>query len=79
VSLDVVSVKVDGAGPQLGDDAGGLPRDLGVCGTGLGMPGSTAPGDAIPTSESSGAAGPGAISLLLPGYRGSSSPLIKLR
>jgi hypothetical protein len=46
--LGAISIKVDGPGPQPDDDVGGPLHDLGVCGTGLGIPGSTAPGDAIP-------------------------------
>jgi hypothetical protein len=48
-----------GTGPRPGDDAGGPPSDLVVHGTGLGMPGSAAPGDAIGAPKSLGAMGPG--------------------
>jgi hypothetical protein len=47
-SLGIVSVEVDGADPQPGVDVGALSHDLVMHGAGLGMPGSTAPGDAIP-------------------------------
>jgi hypothetical protein len=48
-SLGTVSIEVDGAGPRPGDDAGGPLCDLVVCGTSLGMSGSIASGDVIPT------------------------------
>jgi hypothetical protein len=76
MSLGAVSVEVDGAGPRSCDDAGGLSRNLVVRGVGLGMPGSAAPGDAIPAPESSGAVGPGATGLLLPGSPDSPLPPI---
>jgi hypothetical protein len=56
-SLGTVSVEADRASPQLDNDTRGSLRDLVTCGTGLGMLGSTFPGDAIPAPGFSGATG----------------------
>jgi hypothetical protein len=61
-SLGTISVEVDGASPGLSDDTRVSLCDLVMCGTGLGMLGSVAPGDAIPTPKFSGATGPGVVS-----------------
>jgi hypothetical protein len=45
--LDTVGIEVDGAGPQPCDDASGLLWNLVMHGASLGMPKSTALGDAI--------------------------------
>jgi hypothetical protein len=50
-SLGAISVKVDGAGPWQGDDAGGPLHNLVVCGADLGMPRRTILGDAIPAPD----------------------------
>jgi hypothetical protein len=42
VSLGATSIEVDGADPQPSDDIGDLLRDLVMCGTGAGVPESTA-------------------------------------
>jgi hypothetical protein len=75
-SLGAIGVEVDRAYPCPSNDTGGLFHDLVMHGTSLGMPGSTAPGDAIPAPESSGAVGPGVAGLLLPGSLGFLPPPI---
>jgi hypothetical protein len=66
-SLGAASVEVDGASPQPSDDIGSLLRDFMMCGADIGVPGSTAPGDAAPAPRPSGIAGLGVSELLLPG------------
>jgi hypothetical protein len=56
--------------------SGGPPYYMGVRGNGLGMPGSTTTGHAIPSPESFGVAGLGSAGLLLPGSLSSSFPPI---
>jgi hypothetical protein len=65
VSLGAVDIKVDGVGLRLRDDAECSLHDLVTYGANLGMPGSTASGDAIPAPRSSGAMGLGAVRLPL--------------
>jgi hypothetical protein len=57
-SLGAVSVKVDGAIPRPGDDAGGLLWDWVMHDAGIGAPGGAVSGDATPAPGSSGVAGP---------------------
>jgi hypothetical protein len=66
-SLGAASVEVDGASPQPRDDIGSLLRDFMMCGADIGVPGSTAPGDAAPAPRPSGIVGLGVSELLLPG------------
>jgi hypothetical protein len=54
-------------------------HDLVMRGDGLGMPGRTAPGDAMPAPESSSVVGSGIARLLLPGSLGSPPPPINWR
>jgi hypothetical protein len=58
-SLGTISVEVDRASPRQGDDTGCSLHDLVLRGVSLGMPGSTAPGDAILAPRFSGTIGPG--------------------
>jgi hypothetical protein len=70
-SLGAVSVEVDGASLQPDDDIGGLLRDWVMFTVGIGAPGTTTSGDAIPAPGSSSAAGPWVSELLLlasPGF-----------
>jgi hypothetical protein len=70
VSQGVACVEVDGAGPQLSDDVGGLLWDLVKRGTGINVPGSVAPGDAVPPPGSIGTTGLVLSGLDLPGSPG---------
>jgi hypothetical protein len=72
--LGAVSREVDGTDPQPGDVVGSSLCDLVICGTVLGMPGRTAPGDVILALRSLGVMGLWVAGLLLPGPPGSSSP-----
>jgi hypothetical protein len=65
--LDTVGIEVDGAGPQPCDDASGLLWNLVMHGASLGMPESTALGDAILAPGSSDVTSPGVAGLLLQG------------
>jgi hypothetical protein len=58
-SLGVASVEVDGAEPQPSDGTRGSLQDLVMCGAGIGVLGSVAPGDASPAPRSSGTMGLG--------------------
>jgi hypothetical protein len=57
-SLGAVNIKVDRAGPWLGDDIRGLLQDFVMRGTGLGATLSIVPGDVTLAPRSSGAMGP---------------------
>jgi hypothetical protein len=65
VPQGAISVEVNGADPQPCEDVRSPLCDLLVCGVGLGTPGCTALGDAIPTLGSSGVMGLGITGLLL--------------
>jgi hypothetical protein len=78
-SLGAVSVEVDGASLRPGDDTGGSLWDLVTRGTGLGMPGSVAPGDTILALVSLGAAGLGVAELPLADSPGFALPPIGWR
>jgi hypothetical protein len=65
--LGTVSVEVEEANPGADVHTGGLLCDLLMHGTGLGMPRSAAPGDAIPSPVSSCVVAPGVAGLPLPG------------
>jgi hypothetical protein len=75
-SLGIVSIKVDGVGPQLNDEAGSPLCDLVGHSTGFGMPGHTTRGTVVPTPGFSGATGLGTVGLLLPGLPGSPPLLV---
>jgi hypothetical protein len=66
-------------GTSLSDEVGGPLHDLVVHSTGLCMPGSTAPGDAIAPPKSSDVMGPAVAGLPLRGSSGSPPPTIDWR
>jgi hypothetical protein len=65
--LGVISVKVVGASPRLGDYVGNLLQDLVTCGTNASVSGSVVPGDVALDAGSSSVVGPGVSRLCLPG------------
>jgi hypothetical protein len=65
--LGVISVKVVGASPRLGDYVGNLLQDLVTCGTNASVSGSVVPGDVALDAGSSSAVGPGVSRLCLLG------------
>jgi hypothetical protein len=74
--LDVGSVEVDGANPQLDYDARGLHHELVVRFASPSMPGFSAPSDAVPALGFLGAVGLGVAGLRLVGSPGFLSPLV---
>jgi hypothetical protein len=74
VSKGTASVEVDGASPQLSDEARGLLRDLVKQGADIDVPGSPTLGDAAPAPGSSGIVSPGVSGLPLLGSLGFSPP-----
>jgi hypothetical protein len=70
---------VDGAGPQLSDDAGGLHWDLVKREADIDAPRSAALGDAAPAPRSLGTTGLGVSGLDLPGSPGFPLPPIDWR
>jgi hypothetical protein len=73
------SVEMDGADPQLGDDARGLLHDLMRRGVSIDVPESAAPGDAAPTLGSSGTTSPGGVSAALVRLSQISAPAYQLK
>jgi hypothetical protein len=77
-SLGAVNIDVDGAGPLLGNDAGGLICGLVLHHTSLGMPGRTTPARCTPSPRVLRCHGPGVSRTTLAGFPWLSIPTYRL-